>query len=190
MKPEKTSLRTPASSLPEPEALMELGVIGRAHGLKGEVSLHYYAESLEWLQGPLWLRSGNTGTLRPVRTESFRMHNGQVLALFEGVADRTAAETLRGVTLLMPESALPVSDEETLYVHDLLGLDVVEHATGEPVGVLAHVDFTGGQELWSIESADGREILLPAVPEFVDSVDFDRGVIRIMPPPGLLELYA
>lgn len=190
MKPEKRPSRNPVSSLPEPEALMELGVIGRAHGLKGEVSLHYYAESLEWLQGPLWLRSGSTGALRPVRAQSFRMHNGQVLVLFEGVADRTDAEMLRGVTLLMPEADLPVSDEETLYLHDLLGLEVVEHATGAPVGVLTHVDFAGGQELWSIESADGREILLPAVPEFVDSVDFDQGVIRITPPPGLLELYA
>ena len=184
-----TSRSRPAADSAPDEALIEIGLLGRAHGIKGEISLHYYADSLEWLEGPLWLRAGESGALRPARAVSFRSHNGQILVRFEGVADRTAAEHLRGVTLLMPESSLPESDEDDPYLHDLLGLRIVLHESNEPVGILAHVDFVGEQELWVIESPDGREILFPAVPEFVDAVDFERKLIRVSPPPGLLELY-
>jgi len=65
---------------------------------------------------------------------------------------------------------------------------VLLHATGEMIGALANVDFAGGQELWVIETPDGKEILFPAVPDFVDAVDLERGIIRISPPPGLLDL--
>ena len=60
---------------------------------------------------------------------------------------------------------------------------------GESSGVLDHVLFHGEQELWSILTPEGKEILLPAVPEFVADIDLDTGIIRITPPEGLLELY-
>ena len=190
-----TSRRPPARTLPPAaveaptEPLVPIGVLTRAHGLKGEVGLNYYADSLEWLDGPVWARAGETGAPRRIKVAGFRMHNDQVLVRLDGVNDRTAAEQLRGLTLLMPESLLPESDEETLYLHDLLGLNVLLHSTGEKLGVLAHVDFIGGQELWVIAAPEGKEILFPAVPEFVDQVDLAQGLIRISPPPGLLELY-
>ncbi len=180
---------SPAVPLPD-EALIEIGLVGRAHGIKGEVVLQYYADSCDWLDGPLWLGAGESGPVRPVTVASRREHKGQLLVRFVGAEDRTAAEQLRGLSLLLPESLLPDSDEESLYLHDLLGLEVVLHSSGELVGVLAQVDFTGEQELWVIESSDGREILFPAVPEFVDRVDLERRQIRVSPPPGLLELYA
>jgi 16S rRNA processing protein RimM len=67
-------------------------------------------------------------------------------------------------------------------------MDVILHASGEKLGVLARVE-PAGQELWIITGVRGNEILLPAVPEFVNSIDARRGVIRVSPPPGLLELY-
>ena len=181
-------LRQSAPSVPE-EPLIEIGQVGRPHGIKGESTLHYYADSLEWLDGPLWLRAGETGPLKPAKAAAYRQHNGQLLVRFEGIGDRSAVETLRGLTVLIPESLLPESDEEALYLHDLLGMRLLLYATGQEVGTLAHVDFVGEQELWIVESPEGKEILFPAVSEFVDSVDFDAGEIRISPPPGLLELY-
>lgn len=96
---------------------------------------------------------------------------------------------LRGQTLLIPESALPELDEDEVYLHDMLGLSVVLDATGQKLGVLDHVLFHGEQELWSILTPEGKEILLPAVPEFVADIDLDTEIIRITPPEGLLELY-
>lgn len=179
----------PSEARSAPGELTVIGVLTHAHGIKGEISLNYYAESPEWLDGEIWLRAGDDGTPRPAKVAARRMHNGQLLVRFEGVNDRTEAERLRGLTVLIPEELLPESDEDTLYLHDLLGLDVLLHESGAKIGVLAHVDFIGGQELWSIEAPDGKEILFPAVPEFVNAVDLEQQVVRISPPPGLLELY-
>ncbi len=76
-----------------------------------------------------------------------------------------------------------------MYLNDLMGLSVVLDTTGETLGVLEHVLFHGEQEVWSIQTPAGKEILLPAVPEFVADIDLDAEVIRITPPEGLLELY-
>ena len=117
------------------------------------------------------------------------MHQGTPLIRFVEAPDRTVAEFLRGQTLLIPESALPELDEDEVYLHDMLGLSVVLDATGQKLGVLDHVLFHGEQELWSILTPEGKEILLPAVPEFVADIDLDTEIIRITPPEGLLELY-
>ena len=178
----------PSSADSEP--FLIIGELTRAHGLKGEVCLNYYAESLEWLHGSIWLRGGDTEPPRQARVTGMRVHGGQVLIRLEGVENRAAAEQVRGLTVLMPASMLPESDEDNLYLHDLIGLNVLLDATGEPIGALAHVNFIGGQELWSIEAPDGKEILFPAVPDFVASVDLAHRIIRISPPRGLLELYA
>ena len=180
---------SPASAS-DPGPLIAIGMLTRAHGLKGEVCLNYYAQSLEWLNGPIWLQAGDTHPPHPARVADVRMHQSRVLIRLEGVEDRGAAEQLRGLTVFMPESALPESDEDSLYLHDLMGSDVWLHATGEPIGTLAQVSFIGGQELWTIEASGGKEILFPAVPDFVDAVDLEHKIIRISPPPGLLELYA
>lgn len=173
----------------DPGPLVAIGILTRPHGLKGEMCLNYYADSLEWLDGPIWLRAGESAPARPAKIAGMRLQRGQVLVRLEGVEDRNAAEGLRNLTVLMPESMLPESDDDTLYLHDLMGLDVVLDTTGETIGKLAHVHFIGGQELWVIEAPGGKEILFPAVPDFVNRVDLEHKLIRVSPPPGLLELY-
>jgi 16S rRNA processing protein RimM len=165
-----------------------VGHVVRPHGLNGELVLDYYADSRQWLEGPLWLRAREGGPVAPARVSGARTLRGRLLARLEGVADRDAAERLRGMILLMPAGELPASAEGEPYLHELPGMDVLLHASGEKLGVLARVD-PAGQELWIITGVRGNEILLPAVPEFVNSIDARRGVIRVSPPPCLLELY-
>jgi len=175
------------------QKLIELGRLGRPHGLRGEVRVNYDAESLLLLQGPLWLQAGQSAP-RPVTVASVRMNQGQPVIRLEGVEDRSKAETLRGQILLIRKSDLPETEPDEPYVADLLGLPVILTENGETVGTLVDVDWPAGQEIWTIrpDSPDGsntRDILFPAVPEFVDDIDLDREIIRISPPPGLLELY-
>lgn len=161
----------------------------RPHGIRGEIRVNYYADSLELLRGDVvYLQAGNKPP-RKMEIDTVRMHQGTPLIRFVEAPDRTAAEFLRGQTLLIPESALPELDEDEVYLHDMLGLSVVLDATGQKLGVLDHVLFHGEQELWSILTPEGKDILLPAVPEFVADIDLDTEIIRITPPEGLLELY-
>ena len=166
-----------------------IGKLARPHGIRGEIRVNYYADSLELLRGDVvYLQAGNKPP-RKMEIDTVRMHQGTPLIRFVEAPDRTAAEFLRGQTLLIPESALPELDEDEVYLHDMLGLSVVLDATGQKLGVLDHVLFHGEQELWSILTPEGKEILLPAVPEFVADIDLDTEIIRITPPEGLLELY-
>ena len=172
-----------------PADLVEIGTLARPHGIRGEIRVNYYADSLELLRGDVvYLQAGNKPP-RKMEIDTVRMHQGTPLIRFVEAPDRTAAEFLRGQTLLIPESALPELDEDEVYLHDMLGLSVVLDATGQKLGVLDHVLFHGEQELWSILTPEGKEILLPAVPEFVADIDLDTEIIRITPPEGLLELY-
>jgi 16S rRNA processing protein RimM len=120
----------------------------------------------------LYLQVG-AETPRPVRIKAVRMHKGRPLALIEGVCDRTEAEKLRGARLLLPENELPENAGEGVYLYQLPGLEVV-HANGNVIGHIDHVEFPGGQEIWAIRTAGGREVLFPAVESFVLSVNLKR----------------
>ena len=143
-----------------PADLVEIGTLARPHGIRGEIRVNYYADSLELLRGDVvYLQAGNKPP-RKMEIDTVRMHQGTPLIRFVEV-----------------------------YLYDMLGLSVVLDATGQKLGVLDHVLFHGEQELWSILTPEGKEILLPAVPEFVADIDLDTEIIRITPPEGLLELY-
>lgn len=166
-----------------------LGRLTRPHSIRGEIRVDYYADSPQLLDKPLLLRAG-AGPARPVKVASWRAWRDQLIIRLEGVDDRGAAEMLRGRELLIDAAHLPEAAPDEPYLHDILGLPVLLAATGEAVGVLEDVLFPAGQEVWTIRAADGHEILLPAVPEFVDDIDPEGGRILITPPEGLLDLYA
>ena len=168
-------------------AFIHLGTIARAHGLKGELCVEWHADSpLRSMR--LYLQVG-VDTPRPVRIVAVRMHKGRPLASIEGVRDRTEAEKLRGAKLLLPENERPETVGEELYLYQLPGLEVVLHESGSLIGHIDHVEFPGGQEIWVIRTAGGREVLFPAVEDFVLSVSLAEGRVVIDPPPGLLEIY-
>ena len=167
---------------------IHMGTLSRPHGIRGEICVDWYADSPELLGGVFYLQGGQESP-RKVEGARVRMHQGRPLLTLPHVPDRTAAETLRGVRILVARESLPPLSEDEAYLHDILGLSVIDQDTGQVLGVVEHVEFTAGHDLWSIRSEDGREILLPAVEEFIADIDLDAGVVRVSPPPGLLDLY-
>ncbi|BBD08864.1 ribosome maturation factor RimM [Desulfovibrio ferrophilus] len=126
---------------------------------------------------------------RPVKIESWRPHKGRLLVFFEGIADRDAADELRGAELLVREADLPEPGEDELYLYEVEGLTVLLE-DGSTLGHVRQVQLLpAGQEVWAIDTEDGREVLFPVADEFVAGVDLDEGWVTIVPPPGLLELY-
>ena len=117
-----------------PADLVEIGTLARPHGIRGEIRVNYYADSLELLRGDVvYLQAGNKPP-RKMEIDTVRMHQGTPLIRFVEAPDRTAAEFLRGQTLLIPESALPELDEDEVYLHDMLGLSVVLDAKARRAG--------------------------------------------------------
>lgn len=177
--------------------LVAVARVARAHGIRGELSMDIHADSpLLFAPGAtIFLAAqgtrGGAGRPRPHVVASTRENNGRLLIALCGVDDRNAAEALRGAEVYVAEADLPPPDEGEQYLHRLMGARV-RLADGSPVGVLESLLDTPAQITFVIRAPaalGGAEILLPAVPEFLLSLDPEAGEIVIDPPPGLLELY-
>ena len=148
-----------------------LAAIAGAHGVTGEVRLKLFGEGVATLKHH---KSFNDGalTLKSLRDDG----KGGAIASFAEVADRTAAEALRGTTLSVPRSALPPLGEGEYYHADLLGLAAVSD-TGEALGTVVAVENYGAGDILEIERPDGKRFMVPmteaAVPEWND----ERAVI-------------
>jgi 16S rRNA processing protein RimM len=142
---------------------IKIGVVARAHGLRGELRVHLFApESTVLLEVErVWL----DGEERVVT--GARPTTGAVLLSLEGVADRDAADALRGRQVEVDRAAVELEEGEYL-LSDLPGCVVVDAQGGE-VGRVAEV-IPGAQPILVIHGAAG-EMMLPAVPTFVRAVD-------------------
>ncbi|GAA0447231.1 ribosome maturation factor RimM [Streptomyces olivaceiscleroticus] len=161
--------------------------IGRAHGIKGEVTVEVRTDEPELRLAPGAVLATDPASVGPLTIETGRVHSGRLLLRFKGVKDRTAAEALRN-TLLIAEvdpEVLP-EDPEEFYDHQLVDLDVVT-ADGTEVGRITEVSHLPYHDLLVVERADGSEVMIPFVAEIVPEIDLEEQRAVITPPPGLLD---
>jgi 16S rRNA processing protein RimM len=172
-----------------------VGEVARPHGIRGEVCIDSHADSPSYFERGAVVRLSPPGAPQRGRdyvVRAARVHKERLLVTFDGVPDRNAAETLRGLSVSIPASKLAPPEPDEVFLHELLGLRVrlAAAAPGDPdLGVLEDVRDSGGAELWVIRDRQGREILFPAADELVPEIDLEARVVIIDPPPGLLELY-
>ncbi|MEV0012328.1 ribosome maturation factor RimM [Streptomyces sp. NPDC051840] len=161
--------------------------IGRAHGIKGEVTVEVRTDEPELRLGPGAVLITEPAHAGPLTIETGRVHSGRLLLRFEGVRDRTAAEALRN-TLLIAEvdpAELP-DDPEEFYDHQLIDLDVVL-ADGTEIGRITEISHLPSQDLFIVERPDGSEVMIPFVEEIVTEIDLEEQRAVITPPPGLID---
>jgi 16S rRNA processing protein RimM len=170
----------------EVSVLVTVGVIRRAHGVRGDVAVDVRTDlpEVRFTRGAVL--ATEPAQAGPLTVAATRWHSGRLLVQFAGVADRTDAEQLRGVRLLadIDEQERP-ADPDEYYDHQLTGLSV-RTMDGTPVGEVAGVVHLPGQDLLAVKRAVG-EVLVPFVAAIVPAVDLDAKEIVIDPPPGLLE---
>jgi 16S rRNA processing protein RimM len=170
-----------------PEAVVAVGRIGKAHGIKGDVFVEPWTDAPYERFVPGAVFDSEPAGRGPLTVETARDHSGKLVVHFDGFDDRNAAETIRGTVLVMPAAARPVLvDPDEFYDTDLVGLSV-RTVSGQALGPVTDVLHSPADSLLSIDWA-GREVLVPFRKEFVPTVDIGGGVIEIDPPDGLLEL--
>jgi 16S rRNA processing protein RimM len=154
--------------------LLEVGHVGKAHGLAGQVHVRLTSNVTERLAAGSELTAATTPP-RQLRVGAARQHGDRWVVTFDGVGDREAAEALRGVALLAP----PIDDDpDALWVHELIGAEVVD-VGGRSHGRVAAVIDNPASDLLELEGG----ALVPLT--FVVSHDADRIVVD--PPAGLLD---
>jgi 16S rRNA processing protein RimM len=156
-----------------------LGVVAAPHGVRGLVRIKSYTEDPKAVAayGPL---SDESGT-KEYRVEALSVARDAVLARIEGVADRTAAEALRGVRLYVERTRLPEAGEREWYEADLIGLGAVGRDGRNWGKVVAFHDFGAGPVM---EVSAG--LMLPFTDEVVPEIDVEGGKVVVDPPAGLL----
>ncbi|GHJ36303.1 ribosome maturation factor RimM [Streptomyces sp. TS71-3] len=161
--------------------------VGRAHGIKGEVTVEVRTDEPELRLAPGAVLHTDPAATGPLTIESGRVHSGRLLLRFEGVADRNAAEALRN-TLLIAEvdpDELPEEPDE-YYDHQLIDLDVVT-SDGAAVGRITEVSHLPSQDLFVVARPDGSEVYVPFVEQIVKEIDLAEQKAVIDPPPGLID---
>ena len=185
-------------SAPDDTSLL-VGVIVRPHGLRGELVVDVRTDSPEerFAAGAALTARRPGGSRGPadlpppppaLTVESARSHSGRLLVRFAEAPDRTAAEGLRGVHLLVDAATLPpTGDPDEFHVHELEGLRA-QLADGTVVGTVREVVHGPGGELLVVSRPDLPDALVPFVTAIVPTVDLDGGRVVLDPPEGLLDL--
>ena len=110
---------------------------------------------------------------RAYTLRGLRFHKGQALLSLDGCPDRTAAESLRGLLVQIPAAEAPAAPPGRYYYHQIVGLQVWD-AGGQRHGAITAVLATASNDVYVVEGERG-ELLLPALPGFVLSIDLAAG---------------
>jgi 16S rRNA processing protein RimM len=148
------------------ERRIALAAVAGAHGVKGELRLKLFSESVESLARHMNVYVG--GAAR--RLLSVRDSGKTAVARLEGVDDRSAAEALRGSLIEVDRSQLPPLEEGEYYHADLIGLEAVD-GDGKTVGNVVAVENYGAGDLLEIALEDGKRSLIPFKPGIADLED-------------------
>jgi 16S rRNA processing protein RimM len=155
-------------------------------GIRGELKIFSYARTVDEFEnlGSVFCGTAENAT-EPCVIESVRVRGKDIYLKFAGVDDRTAAESYRGKFLFVEEMHRKKLPKEKFFVDDLVGCAVVGNE-GKKYGTIRSVDALPAQMIYTVRTANG-DVMLPAVPEFIRSVDVEKREIVIDPPEGLFE---
>lgn len=164
--------------------LLTVARIGRPHGLRGEVALDLRTDAPEErLAVGAELRT-EPASAGPLTVERTRIQQGRWYVTFAQVADRTAAEALTGVALVV-DAEESDDDEDAWYPHELVGLRA-EHVDGRVLGEVVGLEHAPAHDVLVVREPDGTRTLVPFVRAIVPVVDVRGGRVVLDPPGGLL----
>ena len=168
-----------------------VAIIGAAHGLKGEVKLDVRTDAPDQRFAIGTSIETDPAAAGPLTVANRRAYKGGTYVRFAEVKDRTTAESLRGVALVIESDDLEESeadragsDSEGWYPHELRGLVAIA-PSGEELGVIADLQLAPAQDLLVVREATGRLVLVPFVQEIVPEVNLEAQYVVIAAPPGL-----
>jgi 16S rRNA processing protein RimM len=173
-----------------PDSGLRVGRLLKAHGLKGAIKVEMYTDDPASRFTPgshftLQVPDDSPWVGKALTLNELKWYNDSPVAFFEGIDDRTKAESLIKAILWIDEDidSRPVEDD-AWYDHQLIGLTV--RREGIAVGTVSRVDHFPSQDLLIVETPSG-DVMVPFVKAIVSHVDVSAGTLDVTPPFGLFE---
>ena len=168
-----------------------VGVIRKAHGVRGEASVEPWTDSLDRFDDleTVTLVSPDETQTREAAVESVRIHAGRALMKFAGIDAPEDVQLLHNWTVEIPEEDARELEENEYFLHDLAGLTLID-AEGRTRGVVVEAYEGGGGILLNVKRPDGREFELPFAADLCTEIDLSSKRIVVTLPEGIEDLDA
>ncbi len=168
---------------------VEIGRVVGAHALRGEVRVRYFGDGPDLLLDSeyVWLgeHRDDRAAVRYGVIGGGTGRGGEVRLALEGVADRNAAEALRGRLVLLDRDDLEALGDDEFYWHELIGCSVATD-TGLEIGVVRAIWDSGRHDMLVVDGSQGRQVLIPTAREIMTTVDRAARRILVHDVPGLI----
>ena len=168
------------------EQLLRVGVISSTHGVRGEVKVYPTTDDVNRFKKLKKVVLDTGREYLDLEISGVKFFKNQVILKFKGIDNINDIEKYKGKDLLVHrEHAVALEDNEN-YVADLIDLKVVTDE-GVVLGYLTEVMETGANDVYVVETEDGKELLLPAIRDCILDVDLDEEVMTVHILPGLFD---
>ena len=153
---------------------LECGKIVNTHGVRGGLKLESWCDTPQDLASLKKVFLENGGEYQCYKVKKASVFKQFVLFELDGINNIDIAMTLKGRVVFADRDDISI-DEDAFFIADIIGLDVIDMATGEKIGTLSDVLNLGASDLYEINTKSGKK-LIPAVPEFIKEVDTEKGI--------------
>lgn len=160
-----------------------VGILRRPHGLKGEALVTIETDFPERLKKGVKLYLGEEHT--PITVRSQRNINEGLLLAFEELPERESLENIRNMPLFSRIEDSPTLPAGKFYRHQLMGMDVFTE-DNQTLGKIVQVLDTTANDVYVVQPNEGKEILLPAIQDVIQTIDLDNKRMTVHLLPGLL----
>jgi 16S rRNA processing protein RimM len=162
-----------------------IGIIVAPFGVHGELKVRLLTDIPDRFAELDTVNVGPEHTRYPI--QSVRPYKGEMIVLkLDDIKDANAAESLRNLDIQIPESKLAKLPPDSYYQHDILGLHVFT-MDGRDLGHITDIIVTGSNDVYTIKTSDGKQVLIPAIKDVIKQIDLIRHTMYIDPLPGLLD---
>ncbi|MGI6587664.1 MAG: ribosome maturation factor RimM [Peptococcia bacterium] len=164
---------------------IKIGQIVNTHGYKGGLKIYPLTDDAQrfFVLEKVYLNFA--GHYVSYTIAKVKLHKNMVLLLLQEISDMNMAEKLKGLYLEIPRAEVRPLPPDSFYIFQLVGLAVYEDE--QYLGELCEVLKTGGNDIFVVKTPDNKEIYLPALKAVVTKIDFERGLMEVKIPPGLLD---
>ena len=162
-----------------------IGQIVNVHGIKGEVKIYPYTDDIDALCKRLKNVYLDENMNKKYKV-SCRIQKNMILAKLDGINTVEEAEKLRKVNVYISDEDLDELEDDSYFIKDLIGLDVVDINSNEVVGTLEYVFNTGANDIYEVKRKDNSKIYLPAIKQVVKKVDIQSRKIYVEIMEGLI----